>query len=398
MRGDVIREEIYIGIYSVMTWVSYSFALPAALVMGFYFYGLNNTNPKLLTKIKTVVWIPAVILSFFFHPINFDTYQQSSQLFWNVYSIYNVGIGVIVLTLIWKGVRIEKSAEVKRQKILLGAVVMPATIYVLVTVFIFHTLGLTELFKAWQWNIVIIIVSFIAAMVMAFRNGFLGLKLSVRTYDWHTDMSLIGKGADYTNHMLKNQTAKMEMCIEQLKLQHDGGELPEELEILSRSISALKNYIDRMKRHSQAIHLIQEPCGVAGLLTEAASMSLIDVGENVFLVCDKSHMTEVFSNIFINAAEAISENGTIDISGEYSKSSYCLRIKDDGAGMDDDTLKEMFSPYFTTKNTERNFGLGLSYCKNVIEKHGGSISGKRNSGNGTTVTISLPSKRVATCE
>jgi len=88
-------------------------------------------------------------------------------------------------------------------------------------------------------------------------------------------------------------------------------------------------------------------------------------------------------------------NGAIEVSGEYNKSTYCLRFKDDGAGMNEETQKKLFTPYFTTKNTERNFGLGLSYCKNVVEKHGGTISGKDNNGKGATITISFPSKRVA---
>jgi len=402
--GEAIREEIYIGIYSVMTWISYSFALPAALVMGFYFYGLNNSNPKLLKKVKTFSWLPAIILTFFFNPINFDTYQQTNQVFWIVYCSYNVGIGAVVLTLIWRGIHIEKTPEIKRQKVLLGAVVMPATCYVLITIFIFHTFGLTDLFKAWQWNVVIVIVSFIAAMIMAFRNGFLGLKLSARTYDWDSDMDLISKGADYTNHMLKNQTAKIEMCIEHLKQHHDSTDLPEELAIMTRSISSLKNYIDRMRRHSQSINLIQEPCRVADLLTEAASLSPIDnpdiklninVDENVYLVCDKSHMEEVFVNIFTNAAEAIHDSGTIEATGGPDKSVYCLYIKDDGTGMDESTLKNLFTPYSTTKNTEKNFGLGLAYCMNVIKKHGGSISAKNNRDKGVTITITFPLKRVA---
>jgi signal transduction histidine kinase len=162
-----------------------------------------------------------------------------------------------------------------------------------------------------------------------------------------------------------------------------------------------------MKRHSQEIRIQQESCRVSDLLSDAIPSALLEskgiviknsVGEDVFILCDKAHMTEVFSNIITNAAESIYENGAIEISDTYDKSTYCLRFKDDGAGMDEETQKKIFSPYFTTKNTERNFGLGLSYCKNVIEKHGGTITGKGDSENGATITISLPSKRVATSD
>jgi signal transduction histidine kinase len=106
-------------------------------------------------------------------------------------------------------------------------------------------------------------------------------------------------------------------------------------------------------------------------------------------------MTEVFSNILINAAESMRTKGTIEITGAYEKSAYRLSFKDNGSGMDDDALKKIFEPYFTMKSTEKNFGLGLTYCKNVIEKHGGGIKAKSSRGSGTTIIILFPLKRVS---
>ena len=401
--GDVISEEIYLGIYSVLTWIAYSFALPAAFIMALYFYGLNNTNPKLLSIIKKTAWIPAVILSFFYLPINFNEYQLEDRTFWTVYSIYNLSLGIAVIVFVLGGVFAEKVKKIRRDKTILCACILPPTIYVLVTIYVFHWLELERFFKAWQGNVAIIFICLVLYIVLAFKNGFVGLKLSIQVYEWDTDMNIAGKGADYTSHMLKNQTSKMELCIEQLKLQHSSSEQPEELAILSRSINTLKNYVERMKRHSQTIYLIQESCRVVDLLSEALSDSIIekpgitiinDVNDNIFFKCDKNHMTEVFINIFTNAVEAMSESGIIEITGEYDKAAYSLRIKDNGPGVDNDVLSNVLKPYFTTKNTERNFGLGLSYCKNVIEKHGGSISVKSNRGKGTAVIIKLPSKLV----
>ena len=405
--GDVIREDIYLAVYSVLTWISYSFAVPILFVAGLYFYGLNNTNPKALSVIKAAIFIPAAVLSFVYAPIHFRTYQLGDPMFWTVYSAYNLGLGIAVIGLILKGIRIEKSAEMKRQKVLFSVIVLPASIYALISIFVVHSLGLERWFKAWQWNVVIVCINLVIFVVMAFKNGFLGLKLSAQIYDWDSNMDLIGKGADYTNHMLKNQTSKMELCIEQLKQQFAAGddqELPEEIAILSRSISALKYYIDRMKRHSQTIRLLEEPCSLAEMLEEAMPASLAGnnritvldrVGKHVFWVCDRIHMTEVFTNILTNAAEAIRGSGSVAISGTFEKSHYLLRITDTGAGMNDDELRNMFAPYFTTKSTEKNFGLGLSYCKNVLAKHGGGLSAESKPGEGTAVTVAFPAKRVA---
>jgi signal transduction histidine kinase len=283
-------------------------------------------------------------------------------------------------------------------------------LYVLITVYVVHFFEMTEWFKVWQWNVVIVAVCLLFFIVTAFRSGFLGLRLSAEVYNWDSDMSIAGKGSDYTSHMLKNQTSKMEMCLENLASGLASGEseeLLEEVAILSRSIATLKNYVERMKRHSQEIRIQQESCRVTDLLLDAIPAAVLEskaielnknISDNVFILCDKSHMTEVFSNIITNAIESIRENGVIELSDEYNKSTYCLRFKDNGEGMSEDTQKKLFSPYFTTKNTERNFGLGLSYCKNVVRKHGGIISGNSDSEKGATITITFPSKRVAISE
>jgi signal transduction histidine kinase len=400
----MIREDVYIGIYSVLTWASYSFAAPAAIIMGFYFYGLNHSRPKILTVIKSTIYVPALVLSFFYPPLFFRAYQLESDSFWIVYSAYNLSLGVLMLMLIFEGIRREKSETVKRHKLVLATVIMPATLYALITIFVVHPLGLTQWFKAWQWNVVILALSIVAIFIMAFKNGFLGWKLSAQNFDWDSEMDLFGKGADYTSHMIKNQTTKLEMCIEQLHSQYNSEESPEELAIMSRSISNLKNYIGRMKRHSQNISVYEEPCDLNELLADAMPKSLMsqsgitvhsDIGGNVFWICDKTHMTEVFSNIIANAHEAMHGGGTIDIIGFYDKSHYILQISDTGTGMNDVDLHHIFIPYFTTKNTEKNFGLGLTYCKNVIIKHGGSITAKSEPGKGTTITIAFPIRRVA---
>jgi signal transduction histidine kinase len=64
--------------------------------------------------------------------------------------------------------------------------------------------------------------------------------------------------------------------------------------------------------------------------------------------------------------------------------------------MSKDVVRKAFDPYFTTKATGRNFGLGLSYCKSVIEKHDGRIRINSEPGIGSTVVIELPVNRIKT--
>lgn len=396
----------FMPVYSVCTWALYSLAMPTAVIFALYFCDFEKTHIKHLRLLKVALYLPALILSFFFPPLDFRTYQVSSLPFWTAYAVYNLLAGIVFTILMIKGVRIEKPGKSKIQKKRVRIVVLPPVVFWVTSVFFTHPLGLTKLFKLWQANAFILLVGVVTIIIMMFRDGFMGLKMSGETYSWNTDMNLINTGADYTSHMIKNQTSKMELCIEHLNshFSEAGEEPPEELAILSRSINTLQNYVDKIKRHSQNVHLLEEPCKLAELLADAMPLSLtgyngitmnIDIPENVFWVCDKSHMTEVFSNIITNAVEAIRGSGTIGISGSYGKSYYLLHITDTGVGMNNDDLRIIFTPYYTTKSTEKNFGLGLAYCKNVVTKHNGNITAKSKQGKGTTVTIAFPLRRVA---
>ncbi len=64
-----------------------------------------------------------------------------------------------------------------------------------------------------------------------------------------------------------------------------------------------------------------------------------------------------------------------------------IEISDTGVGMSEEKMEQIFTPFFTDKN--RGTGLGLSISRNIIEKHGGSITVKSREGEGTTFTVIL---------
>jgi signal transduction histidine kinase len=66
-----------------------------------------------------------------------------------------------------------------------------------------------------------------------------------------------------------------------------------------------------------------------------------------------------------------------------------VSIRDEGKGMDEETLKNIFTPFYTTKGKEGT-GLGLSICNNIIKNHSGKIEVKSVLGEGTTVEVVLP--------
>lgn len=101
-------------------------------------------------------------------------------------------------------------------------------------------------------------------------------------------------------------------------------------------------------------------------------------------------LRSAFYNLIINAIEAMPKGGYITIQTGDLGNEVFIRITDTGLGMDDDTAKRIFQPFFTTKGYELGRGLGLSAVYSTVRDHGGNIFVKETAlGVGTTIELTL---------
>ena len=104
---------------------------------------------------------------------------------------------------------------------------------------------------------------------------------------------------------------------------------------------------------------------------------------------DRDKLNQVFSNLILNAIEALPRGGDITISSTRSNSKTVeVNVSDTGIGIGNENLNNIFIPYYTTK--KQGFGLGLSLTHNIIHKHRGRITVSSEKGVGTRFTIQLP--------
>jgi two-component system NtrC family sensor kinase len=121
-----------------------------------------------------------------------------------------------------------------------------------------------------------------------------------------------------------------------------------------------------------------------------------DIEEDLPLVeTDPSQLQQVILNIVDNAIDAIGKNGTITLGAAYDAQSgcVCMRIRDDGPGMDKDVQARVFDPFFTTKQVGEGTGLGLSISYSIVTRLGGTIRFVSQPGEGTEFIICLPVRR-----
>jgi signal transduction histidine kinase len=106
--------------------------------------------------------------------------------------------------------------------------------------------------------------------------------------------------------------------------------------------------------------------------------------------CLLSQLNQVFMNLLVNAAYAISERGTITIRTGCAGDEVWVEIADTGQGIPPENLQKIFDPFFTTKPIGKGTGLGLSLSYGILQKHHGRLEVQSEVGRGTTFRLSLP--------
>jgi len=314
---------------------------------------------------------------------------------------YIIGASLLLMYNMWR----EKDPVMKRTRLLSNILTVIPMIFLLFSIYIARIFGYTEL---WRYNLVIIIIQFIAFIAFSIKYSVLGVKLRFESYRLDSTIRAISSGSTILNHTIKNEVGKIRMFatrIQEYASEEKTEEMKEDIKILLQSTDHMLNMVNRIQEHSQEIILKEEPILVHELINETLHKLYPflqkkqvqiekNVPEPVQLICDPVHIQEVIGNIVTNAAEAMQNGGTIHISQYESKRQIILAFEDTGAGISKENLPYVLDPFFSTKKTASNFGLGLSYCYNVMKKHGGSLEIQSEKNVGTTVYLYFPKRKL----
>ncbi len=143
---------------------------------------------------------------------------------------------------------------------------------------------------------------------------------------------------------------------------------------------------------------------IRSLLGEQIELNVALVDQPCFLLNDPTQLNQVVLNLVTNARDAMPDGGTLDISvakeqldshtsrelGLASDNVITLSIRDDGSGMDSETLAQAFDPFFTTKEGERGTGLGLASAYRLAKRCGGHLHLESEPEVGTTAILRIP--------
>jgi two-component system NtrC family sensor kinase len=104
-------------------------------------------------------------------------------------------------------------------------------------------------------------------------------------------------------------------------------------------------------------------------------------------------LQQVFLNLFLNARDAMSGSGTLEVRTWSEGAGVKVEVADTGIGIPPEHLNRIYDPFFTTKAARKGTGLGLSVSYGIIQEHGGSIEASNRPGGGARFRIELPFAR-----
>jgi signal transduction histidine kinase len=107
--------------------------------------------------------------------------------------------------------------------------------------------------------------------------------------------------------------------------------------------------------------------------------------------CDRTQIARALTNLVENSLQAMPNGGTLTVTATRETDDVVITVADTGVGMDEESARRAFEPYFSTKTG--GSGLGLANAKRAVESCGGALALATAPGHGTTVTMRLPSVR-----
>ena len=205
-------------------------------------------------------------------------------------------------------------------------------------------------------------------------------------------------------HSYKNAFFSVKMLIQKASASYDRANFKEFLGEAEKQID------DMVRRTAKFLNLYNNPvpieydyiniydCINAALNKNPVSDDIKIIKKfdapSALLYGDYEAITEVLINLFSNASEAIAKknipDGTITVGTWFEYPWMCISIRDNGTGMTAKERKKIFEPLYSTKQTFNNWGVGLSYVKNIVSEHAGHVNVKSVPGKYSEFQVILP--------
>jgi two-component system NtrC family sensor kinase len=192
----------------------------------------------------------------------------------------------------------------------------------------------------------------------------------------------------------------------------DNQQQREDLQMIVREATRCKTIVNDLLNFSRQNEVLIQETDLNNLLREMVKeASQQDLYEQVELVTDLEpvlptiqadplQLSQVFLNLMKNAAEAMPGGGRLILRTRSGPAAgfVTVQVQDTGAGISEENMKKLFTPFFTTKPIGKGTGLGLAISYGIVKMHRGQISVQSQLGEGTTFYVTLRERLPASVE
>jgi signal transduction histidine kinase len=226
----------------------------------------------------------------------------------------------------------------------------------------------------------------------------------------HEKLASLGVLAAGVAHEIRNPlTAIKARLFTQQKALAPGSRERTDAEFIGKEIDRLEKIVSDFLRFARPVEPQRLPLSAANLLHQvrqlmapqlrASSIDLtVEGAVETRVLADPEQLKQVLINLVQNAAEALSEGGTIKLRAAESRIALggrmrdvlIIEVEDNGTGIPPEVQKRLFDPFFTTKQS--GTGLGLSIAARIVERHAGALRFQTAVNRGTTFGVVLPVK------
>jgi signal transduction histidine kinase len=399
LNTSLARPEWIFLLGGLFTSIGHYWTPYAILIFGLIYSDIIKTRKK-KRLCKLLCLVPTIIMYIpFYYPFQLYPEFKTNYVILSFWTVpYVIISNILLIYSAWR----ETRPSIKRQRILTVLVVVPMVSFALTTDIILEALGIGGV---WNYNPWMIAIQFLLFIYFATKYGILGVQIRVEKQRRDSTMKAVTSGTALLNHTIKNEIAKVDLLVNQLK-EH----IPldksssERIALALNSTNHVLELSTRIQNKLDIMNLKESEFWISHSID--SSLSLLDPYLNskiniikqyeidVKIYGDPVHIQETFLNIIKNAHESMENSGVILIKVYKTRRNVYVDIIDNGKGIEKDKLSLVLDPFYSTKGKLGNYGLGLTYCYNVIEKHGGGILIKSQVNQGTTITLSLPIKRI----
>jgi putative PEP-CTERM system histidine kinase len=202
----------------------------------------------------------------------------------------------------------------------------------------------------------------------------------------------------YVIHDVKNSVSALSLLARNALTYFDDPEFQRDsIQTLSRTVERMKGLLGKLGAPGSTVGRAFEPVELAAVVDEALRplradgrlQVVTDIHPVPPVAADPEALLQALQNLVTNAAEAIAGPGTVTISVDRTEGAVVVSVADTGAGMSEDFVQaSLFTPFRSTK--DEGWGIGLFQARDIIERHGGTITVTSTPGQGTTFCVRLP--------